>query len=366
MKVRKKAMWLTLLLILILAISSLIAYSYPAIGRAPSGERLERILYSSNYRNGHFHNQHATVLMTSKENRWKALWKFLFAHYKDLKPSKPLPTVKTDLLHLDRSEEIIVWFGHSSLFIQTGGKRILVDPVLTSRLPVSLMMRPFKDTDIYSPDDIPEIDYLLITHDHWDHLDYGTVKSIKNRVGKVICPLGVGEDFEYWGYSCDKIIEMDWNETLRLGGEMKIHCLPARHFSGRFLNSNVTLWASFLIDGPKRIYLSGDSGYDTHFLEIGKKYPDIDLAIMENGQYNKDWNLIHDMPDMLPQAIADLHPKAVMTVHNSKFALSKHPWYEPLDNIYRASQGKPYKLLTPMIGEKIELDNANYQTKKWW
>ena len=178
---------------------------------------------------------------------------------------------------------------------------------------------------------MPDIDYLVISHDHWDHLDYRTVKSLKDRVGKVICGLGVGEHFEYWGYDKDRLVELDWYEDAVLENGFAVHCLPTRHFSGRGLKANQTLWASFLIETPsQKIYMAGDGGYDSHFEEIGKHFPDIDLAILENGQYNEGWNLIHLMPSDMAKAAKDLKAKKIMTVHHSKYALAKHPWDEPL------------------------------------
>ena len=140
---------------------------------------------------------------------------------------------------------------------------------------------------------MPDIDYLVISHDHWDHLDYNTVKKLKDRIGAVICPLGVGEHFEYWGFDKERLIELDWNEDANLVPGFMIHCLPARHFSGRRLTANQSLWASFLLEAPsQKIYIGGDGGYDTHYAEIGNRFPGIDLAILENGQYNEEWSLI--------------------------------------------------------------------------
>ena len=341
-----------LFVVLLIGTGSIIFY-HPAFGRLPRGERLERIKRSPNYRDEKFHNIHLTPTTTMKKGGVQVFWDFFFGKQPDLKPHKSLPTVKTDLLHLDRNEDLVIWFGHSSYLIQNGGKRFLIDPVLTNRFPASLMFQPFKGTDLYKPEDIPDIDFLIITHEHWDHLDYYTVKQLKDRIGTIICGLGVGEYFEYWGFSPEHIVEMDWYDSYRIDNDCQIYCLPARHFSNRLLKNAQTLWASFMIDGKQQIYLSGDGGYDTHFAEIGKRFPQIDLAIMENGQYNEDWRYIHLMPDDLPLAIKDLHPKQVLTVHHSKYALSKHPWYEPLENIHKASKPQSYKLLTPMIGEKI-------------
>jgi L-ascorbate metabolism protein UlaG (beta-lactamase superfamily) len=210
-----------------------------------------------------------------------------------------------------------------------------------------------------------DIDFLIITHDHYDHLDYRTVKHLKNRTGKIICPLGVGEHLERWGFSKNRIMELDWNENAVLDSAFMIHCLPARHFSGRGLSFNKTLWASFILQTPLlNIYLSGDSGYDTHFAEVGKQFPDIDLAIMENGQYSKDWKFIHMMPEYLVKAIKDLNPRKTFTIHNSKYALSKHSWHEPLDNISNAAEQDSLNLITPMIGETVYLNDTVQIFKK--
>ena len=355
-----------LIILAVLTGTTAAVLNHPSFGRAPRGERLERIGRSPNYRDGKFHNIHPTPITTAEKGGLSGIWHFLFGKRRDLKPENDLPTVKTDLHGLDRNEETVVWFGHSSYFIQSGGKRFLVDPVLTNRPPMSLMFRPFKGTDVYTPDDIPDVDFLIVTHEHWDHLDYNTVKRLKNRVGKVVCPLGVGEHFEYWGFPPERIAEMDWYDTLYADDRLAIHCLPARHYSNRILKRDRTLWASFMIDGPQRIYLSGDGGYDTHFAEIGEKFPGIDLAVMENGQYDRDWRYIHLMPDELVRAIDDLKPRTVLTVHNSKYALCKHPWHEPLDNIRKASAGRPYRLLTPRIGEKTSLRDTVATSGKWW
>ncbi|MCD8262263.1 MAG: MBL fold metallo-hydrolase [Bacteroides sp.] len=200
-----------------------------------------------------------------------------------MKPDKELPSVTTNLLTLSRTEDVAVWFGHSSLFIQIDGIRFLIDPVLgTSASPVKAFNKAFPGSYGYTPADIPEIDYLIITHDHWDYLDYPTVMELKFRIGKVVCPLGVGEHFEYWEFNPHQIFEMDWNEEEELEEGFRIYCLPSRHFSGRGLTGNQSLWASFLLQTPSiNIYIGGDGGYDPRFAEIGKRFKNIDLAILE-------------------------------------------------------------------------------------
>ncbi len=340
----------------LLALFVFIFINQPAFGRLPTGERLERVKKSTNYRDGSFKNQHETVLMTSQQNRLVAMWNFLFKKVEGLRPDQPIRATKVDLHHLNRNEEVLVWFGHSSYFIQTGGKRFLVDPVLHIASPVSFVNKPFKGADLYKAEDMPDVDYLVITHDHWDHLDYHTVKELKDRIGKVICPLGVGEHFEYWRFAKDRLVELDWNEKADLNAGFTMHCLPARHFSGRGLTPNQSLWASFLLEAPQEtIFIGGDGGYDTHFSKIGQQFPNIDLAILENGQYNEEWKHIHLMPQYMAQAVKDLKAKRVLTVHHSKYALARHRWDEPIKNAENMASHDSLNVLMPAIGEVLQL-----------
>lgn len=355
------------IVVLLLVVALTIFINQPSFGKLPAGERLTRIEQSPNYKNGKFQNRFPTTQITSDKPKLQSLYEFLFRKVKDLAPAKDLPSVKTDLKALNPDDEVLVWMGHSSLYMQTDGKRIAVDPVLVSASPVSFFNKAFKGTEGYHPQDLPDLDYLIITHDHWDHLDYNTIKNLKNRTGKIICPLGVGEHLEYWGVDPSKIIELDWNESAQLDNKIKITALPARHFSGRGLSPNKTLWASYMLQSSSgNIYLSGDTGYDIHFQDIKKRFGTIDLAIMENGQYNKDWKDIHIMPEELVKAIKELDPKRVMTIHNSKFALSTHTWHEPMDKIAKAAEENSFKLITPMIGEPVHLKDSAQTFTKWW
>ena len=344
-------------IVAVAVIAGFVFVNQPSFGRAPQGERLERIKKSPHYKDGEFRNLHSTVMMTSQKGRLGAFWGFLFKKETDLRPETEIPVIKTDLSKISKDENVLVWFGHSSYLIQTGGKRILVDPVFCMASPVSFVNKPFKGTELYTPDDMPDIDYLVISHDHWDHLDYNTVKKLKDRIGAVICPLGVGEHFEYWGFDKERLIELDWNEDANLAPGFMIHCLPARHFSGRRLTANQSLWASFLLEAPsQKIYIGGDGGYDTHYAEIGNRFPGIDLAILENGQYNEEWSLIHLMPQYMAQTARDLKAKRVLTVHHSKYALAKHRWDEPLKNAEEMKNKDSLNVLIPEIGEVVALE----------
>lgn len=356
MKKMKRMIYL-LLTIVVLVIGGIFFFlNRPNFGCSPRGMRLARIERSPNYRNGAFHNQEDTPLMASDRGRMSQLWHFLTdKQTPHLKPGKPLPAVRTDLKALPRDKNLLVWFGHSSYYMQIDGIRFLVDPVFYNASPVSFIMKPFKGTDIYKPSDIPDVDYLIITHDHWDHLDYQTVTRMRSRIGHVICPLGVGQDFEYWRYPVSHITEMDWGECAHLHGNTLLYCLPARHFSGRGLKSNQTLWASYMLQiGPKTLFLGGDGGYGKHFAVIGRQFPHIDLAILENGQYNEDWRYIHTMPNLMVREANDLHARRILSVHHGKFALSKHAWDEPLRNI-QTMRKAGLDVLSPQIGEVVPL-----------
>ena len=254
------------------------------------------------------------------------------------------------------------------LFHQLDGKRILVDPVFSGNAsPIPGTVVSFKGTERYKVEDLPNIDYLIISHAHYDHVDYESLIKLKSKTKKVICGLGVGADFEEWGYTVNDILEKDWNETIDLGSGFFIHTTPARHFSGRGFSRNNTLWMSYVFQSPSmKIYIGGDSGYDTHYATIGKKFGPIDLAILEDGQYDKKWKYIHLMPEQGLQAAKDLNAKRLFPVHSSKFVLANHPWDEPLMKITELNKKVKIPLVTPIIGEFVYLKNDKQVFKQWW
>ena len=360
-------MWLFLALLLVAGCSLFVFMRQASFGRLPQGERLERIKRSPHYRDGRFHNLVPTPQLSTDKSMLRSLFEFAFRRQDGLRPRKPLPFVKTDLHCLNREEDLLVWMGHSSLYLQAAGKRILVDPVLFEAAPLPFFNRPFKGTNFYKPEDIPDIDCLLITHDHWDHLDYKAVRALKERVRLFICGLGVGEHLERWGVKRERIIELDWDESRQPFPGMMVHCLPARHFPGRSFNRDRTLWVSFMLElGGKRIYFGGDSGYGGHFAEIGERFGGVDLAILENGQYDEDWRFIHIMPEELPKAALELRARNLFTVHNSKYALARHDWKAPLENISKAAEKVGIRLLTPMAGEVVRLNEQEQTFERWW
>jgi L-ascorbate metabolism protein UlaG (beta-lactamase superfamily) len=338
-------------------------------GGIPGNARLDRIGKSPNFRNGAFQNQLLTPMMTGESGSLNTILRFVFNRNKRLKPKGPIPSVRRDLQQLVPTENVLVWFGHSSYFLQIDGKRILVDPVLSGRAsPVSFTTKAFDGTDPYTVGDIPDIDILFITHDHWDHLDYDTVTKMRSRIKRVICPLGVGAHLERWGYAGDTIEEGDWGDNINLGDGFTTHVLPARHFSGRGLRRNSTLWASYALQSSSgyKIYLGGDSGYGPHFKEIGKQFGGFDLAILENGQYDKSWKYIHMMPNETLQAGNDLRASRVFPVHNSKFCIANHDWDAPLRTITSIDSQMSPVLITPVIGSVVQISNPSVDFSDWW
>lgn len=214
---------------------------------------------------------------------------------------------------------------------------------------------------------MPEIDLLIISHDHYDHLDYATIRALLPKIKRVITPLGVGSHLRYWGMDGALITEADWQQAVPASDELTVHVLPARHFSGRGLKRNQTLWASFLFVTPQqKIYYSGDSGYGPHFKAIGDEFGPVDLAIMENGQYDQDWKYIHMMPDETAQAADDLRARAVLPGHAGRFVLAKHSWDEPYQRLAAASEGRAWRLLTPVQGEPVWVADKTQSFNAWW
>lgn len=335
-------------------------------GKKPSGNRLEKIQQSPNYRNNVFQNLSHTATLAEDSSFFK-IAKQQFNKDKNIEPTSAIPYIKTDLKSISNPEPTIIWFGHSSYLIKINNKTILVDPVLSGNAaPVSFMVKAFKGSDEYHANDFPEIDLLILTHDHYDHLDYKTILALKPKVKSIYCSLGVGSHLEYWGINSNIITEFDWWDTHTFDNELEVTATPARHFTGRGITRAKTLWSSFVLKTPThQLFLGGDSGYDSHFKTIGEKFGAFDIAILECGQYNTAWPQIHMMPEQTAQASLDLNAKVLFPVHWGKFNLAMHAWDEPITRLTKKAQELNVKITTPLIGEAVVLDR-HYPSKMWW
>ncbi len=359
-------MILTVLILTGLIATTFLFMQQSTFGSNPAEARLERIKRSPNYRDGVFQNPEPTEVMRQNASYLGMMNDFIHKP-KDNTPPRPLPSVRTDLNTLADDRPTIVWFGHSSYLIKSKGVTILVDPVFSgSASPVSFFGKSFPGTDVYGVDDMPSIDYLILSHDHYDHLDYKTITVLIPKVKLFYTALGVGAHLERWGVPTDRIVEFDWWEHKVVAPDIDLTATPARHFSGRSFTRGKTLWTSFVLNlHGYKLFLGGDSGYGKHFQSIGDKYGPFDLAILECGQYGKDWPNIHMLPEEVATAAQDLRTRTILPVHWAKFSLALHPWNEPIKRLLKKAEQDGLDVTTPHIGEPVIL-NASYPRAVWW
>ena len=360
-------MIITLVLVIgILALAVFLFMQQAVFGKNPSGEKLKRVESSANYSEGVFQNVEPTEVMRKGASSVKMLKDFLNKPATTV-PTQALPSVQTDLTLLPGDVPTIVWFGHSSYLIKSKELAILVDPVFSGHAsPISIFGKEFPGTNVYGVNEMPNIDVLVLTHDHYDHLDYETIKQLHPKVKKVIAPLGVDAHLEHWGVPVEKITSLNWWEDVLVGDSVKLTATPARHFSGRGFARGKTLWSAFVLNiHGYSIFIGGDSGYDSQFKKIGEKYGPFDIALLECGQYGEDWPSIHMLPEEVPLAAKDLGAKVLMPVHWAKFALAYHAWNEPIERLLQQAEQHQVRVVTPKIGEPL-LVGENMPTEKWW
>ena len=365
-------MKILILVFLTLGLAAFFISSCSTFGSLPQGEELDRVASSPNYDKDRkqFVNRQQDVLdeMRKKAFSWKVFKEWFGGNEAERVPKNKLPEEKPDLqAFLEDSEELkVIWFGHSSFLLNMEGKIILVDPVFSQAAsPFSFLVKRFQPP-ILKLEELPEIDYILISHDHYDHLDMETVQFFVDKKTEFITPLGVGEHIKSWGVDKSRVSEMDWwQETQR--DQIKIIATPSQHFSGRGLvNQNHTLWASWVIQSSKHnVYFSGDTGYDVHFKDIGEKFGPFDIAFIENGQYNPQWEEVHMLPEQAAQAYFDLKAKKFFPIHWGMFELSLHSWYEPIVKISQLGEERDINIVAPKIGEMISVTD-DLETSNWW
>ncbi len=324
---------------------------------------------SDNWRNGSFQNLEYTTLDGNLLDFPRVIYKQL-SNRSVRVPQRPLPVERFDkTAFLEPSEKAkFIWYGHSALLMRIDNKNILIDPMLgPNTTPIApIATKRFSENTLDVIDDFPEIDLLLMTHDHYDHLDYASIEKLKHKTKQYYVAIGVKRHLVSWGISADIITEFDWWDSNKID-TIKITFTPTRHFSGRGIKDRAkTLWGGWAIKSSKEnIWFSGDGGYGQHFKEIGEKLGPFDLAFMECGQYNEDWKSIHLFPEEAVQAALDARAKKAMPVHWAGFALSyQHTWQEPAEDFVTFSIDNKLNYLLPQIGEMF---NSTSNIKhKWW
>ncbi|NQD72084.1 MBL fold metallo-hydrolase [Sphingobacterium shayense] len=349
----------------LLIIGTIIYLQHDRFGGTPSNDRLERMKNAATYRNGAFQNLEETPMVPEGVSTLEMLQGFFFNKDKRNVPKDTIPVMQTNLKNLPIDSNLYIWFGHSSYFLQMDGNRILVDPVFSKyATPVRISVRAFDYQYEYTAEDMPNIDILVITHDHWDHLDYNTFKKLQHKVKHIVTGLGVGSHLEKWGFPAANITELYWGESADVN-ELKFTSTPARHFSGRAFTRNTTLWSSFVLKGTKNIFLGGDSGYGKHFRDIGAEYGPFDFAILENGQYNEMWKYIHMMPEEVVLVAKELQARYTIPVHSGKFPLANHAWDEPLIRVSKAAKENNVPIITPKVGQVVNFGDIPIN-EEWW
>ena len=343
----------------------------PQLGGTPTDQERAAYAQSGHYRAGEFVNLVPTSVATGS-SFVGTMWKFFFRKDPRATPRLPLPMRPLDSLDIIRKPPGLVrvtWFGHSASLVEIAGQNILLDPMLSVEMgPVSWATpRRYNPRLPITPEQLPYLAAVLISHDHYDHLDYETIRKIKDKVGQFYVPLGIAAHLRAWGVERARITEMNWGDSARLPG-LLLRCTPSRHFSGRGLtNHNSTLWASWVLQTPtRRLFYSGDGGYGPHFATIGAAYGPFDLALMECGQYNADWAEIHLMPEQSVRAARDLRAAVMLPVHWAAFTEALHAWDEPVRRATAEAARLGQPMTTPQLGEPVTLGAGPLPTARWW
>ena len=284
----------------------------------------------------------------------------------DRNPSIIIPTKEYLNMSLDEPDVSVTWFGHSTILIQSHNTTILMDPVFGDEGldPLIFGPSPFAYEHTYEIEDLPRVDYVFISHDHYDHLDMKTIKSLEGA--QFFVPLGVKSHLTTWDIPSEDVQEFDWYDEHNISSEFFIALTPSQHFSGRGVSGDNTLWGSWVLDfNGHKIFFSGDGGYSDEYAEIGEKYGPFDIAIIEAGQYNEAWSSIHMFPEQSVQASIDLNASTILPIHNTKYVLSLHKWDAPLERVTAAGELLNQQVSTPYIGDTFVLGGENPDTR-WW
>ena len=350
--------------LLVLLILLVLVQGWTAFGKAATGARLLRMQHSPNYRDGKFVNPQPLI------NDYWGMLPALFQASDHVDPTEPVAVAKLtpqDLSTPPASGLRVTWFGHSAMLIEIDGKRLLTDPMWSERAsPIGWAGPKRWFPPPIALEDLPKLDAVLVSHDHYDHLDYQSVLRLNALGVKFVVPLGIGAHLEYWGVPPARIVELDWWERTELGG-LGIVCTPARHATGRFLFDNDSkLWGGFALLGNRhRAYYSGDTGLFPALRQIGEKLGPFDVTMIETGQYHRTWPDWHAGPEQAVRAHQLVRGRVMLPVHWALLGLAMHGWTEPVERSLVAANSAQTLLATPRPGQPFEPGVASANVR-WW
>ena len=347
----------------------LFIWAWPELGTLPSGTHLEKISLSPQYdgKRGQFVNRQQAAYDTMIANfDYLSLMHTQMFGEQVRTATKPIPYASSSIEEfLTRDELSYIWLGHSTVLMHLDNLTILFDPIFTNAAPLPFLVPRFQEP-VISLEELPPIDVIVISHDHYDHLNKFTIDFFIRTKTRFLVPLGVSSHLIGWGVPQNRIIEHDWWDTTKIS-DVEFHCTPSQHFSGRLgPRGNKTLWASWSVVGEQqRIFFSGDSGYDIHFQDIGKRFGPFDVAFMESGQYNPIWYMSHMFPEEAVRGAIELNAKYIHPIHWGMFRLSTHDWFDPPLRI-RSAAGDDISVLFPKIGQEVILSEFVPDVEPWW
>ncbi|MCV2490536.1 MBL fold metallo-hydrolase [Geodermatophilus sp. YIM 151500] len=326
---------------------------------------LPTVASSPQWSDGKFHNALPAPPMPKNGPR-KGLLRQVHEERHNGLPGAPVPVAAPEL-PADAAELAVTWFGHATALLEVDGQRVLVDPVWGERVSPSPLLGPTRLHPTPIPlDQLPQVDAVLVSHDHYDHLDLPTVRElVRTQTAPFVVPLGVGEHLRGWGVPAERIVELDWHAETRIGG-LTLTCTEARHFSGRFFARDTTLWSSWVVAGPRRrVFFGGDTGYTPAFAAIGARLGPFDLTLLPVGAYNDAWAAIHMTPEEAVRAHGDLGGDVLLPIHWATFNLAFHRWAEPAQRVCAAAERSGVQVVVPLPGQRVDVLDPPPATD-WW
>ena len=339
------------------------ALRHPVFGAVPAGDRLDRMRRSPQWRGGRFRHPLASSLAGSPG----ALREWLFGDRTTRRPAAPVPVVSRTAGDFRRPRDLrLTWLGHATTLVEIEGRRLLIDPVFGPRAsPIPGSVGRFHAPPLPLAE-VPELDAVVLTHDHYDHLDYPTVRALAGHVPRWVAPLGVGAHLERWGVPPGRVTELDWWEETEVEG-VRLVATPARHFSGRTLGTrDGTLWCGWAFLGERhRLYATGDGGYQPEFKEVGQRLGPFDATLAEAGAYDARWADIHLGPEQAVRAVQDARGGLMVPVHWGTFELAFHGWTEPAERVLEAAQAAGVPVAVPRPGQSVDVAEPP-PAERWW